>query len=206
LENSEIFATRLKGLRGKVPQGDLGKVLGVSRGSVSFYENEERTPDADFLIKASRHFDVSVDYLLGLSEHKNQKEIDGLLSKVHELDGIDINQKSSLLWSLGFVSERLKHVTDDSLKGDIVSLLAGLLQSYAGMIELPYPEHITEVKPGTVEMSKDTLVSLIKRHSQHHRDAINYLNQLDDVISFIAEEPYMPCIKNKGKGGADSAT
>lgn len=39
--------------------------MGISRGSVSYYENGERTPDIEVLDKVSRYFDVSVEYLLG---------------------------------------------------------------------------------------------------------------------------------------------
>ena len=97
MENSEVFATRLKELRGKITQGRLGEALGVSRGSVSFYENGERTPDADFLIKASRYFNVSTDYLLGLSEFKNQEAIDGLINRLTELDELKTMEKAMSL-------------------------------------------------------------------------------------------------------------
>lgn len=63
------FSSRLKLLRKKknLQQGELAKELGVSRGSISFYENGDRVPDIEFLSKASEYFGVSADWLLGLS-------------------------------------------------------------------------------------------------------------------------------------------
>lgn len=69
--DNKLFAERLRTLRGTTSQGDLAKILGVSRGSISFYENGDRTPDAEFIVAASSHFDVTADYLLGLSDYKS---------------------------------------------------------------------------------------------------------------------------------------
>ena len=48
-------------------QKDLSSQLGLSPKMISFYENNERIPPADILIKLSQIFNVSTDYLLGLS-------------------------------------------------------------------------------------------------------------------------------------------
>lgn len=65
------FAKRLRELRGDMTQAEFAEVIGISRGSVSFYENEERTADIEVLSSISKKFNVSVDYLLGNTEIKN---------------------------------------------------------------------------------------------------------------------------------------
>ncbi len=67
------FSKRLRALREEkgLNQSELAESLGVSRGSVSFYENGDRTPDIDFLYKVSSYFQVSTDYLLGISNAKS---------------------------------------------------------------------------------------------------------------------------------------
>lgn len=62
-----IFATRLRELREekKLSQAQLAEEMHVSRGSISFYENEDRTPDIEFLNNAAEFFNVSADYLIG---------------------------------------------------------------------------------------------------------------------------------------------
>lgn len=52
-------------------QVDLAKILGVTKQSVSNWENENIMPSIDMLIKLAQLFSVSTDYLLGLSEKHN---------------------------------------------------------------------------------------------------------------------------------------
>ena len=84
MEIKKEFAIRLKLLREErnLSQADLADKLGVSRGSISFYENCDRTPDIEFLVKASDFFDVSFNYLLGKSESKSSDvETEGICIK-----------------------------------------------------------------------------------------------------------------------------
>mgnify|MGYP002542054856 CR=1 FL=1 len=68
----KIFAERLRALRedAKLTQAQLGDELGVSRGSISYYENMDRVPDIEFLVKVTDFFDVATDYMLGKSDNK----------------------------------------------------------------------------------------------------------------------------------------
>lgn len=76
MDIKSTFANRLKELRIEegLSQEDLGKEIGVSRGSISYYEKEERVPDVVILAAISKYFNVSTDYLLGLSETKSIDE------------------------------------------------------------------------------------------------------------------------------------
>ena len=38
--------------------------LNISREAISFYENGKRSPDIDMLVKMSKYFGVSIDYLI----------------------------------------------------------------------------------------------------------------------------------------------
>ena len=38
--------------------------LAISREALSHYENGKRSPDLDMLVKLSRYFSVSIDYLI----------------------------------------------------------------------------------------------------------------------------------------------
>ncbi len=48
--------------------------LSISREALSHYENGKRSPDLDMLIKMSRYFNVSVDYLIRGEEFVPQKK------------------------------------------------------------------------------------------------------------------------------------
>ncbi len=68
-----MFGDKIKILRINrgLSQVDLAKILGVTKQSVSNWENENICPSIDMLIKIAQFFSVSTDYLLGLSEKHN---------------------------------------------------------------------------------------------------------------------------------------
>jgi transcriptional regulator with XRE-family HTH domain len=65
------FATRLRELRvmAELSQVELADKLGMSRGSISFYENAERVADIEFLYSCAVFFGIEPRYLLGLSDN-----------------------------------------------------------------------------------------------------------------------------------------
>jgi transcriptional regulator with XRE-family HTH domain len=52
-------------------QGEFADSVGVSRGAMSYYEQESRTPDIAVLRSICEKYNVSADYLLGLIEDEN---------------------------------------------------------------------------------------------------------------------------------------
>ena len=70
--DKQIFANRLKELREKIGlnQKECAEKLNISRGSISFYENGERLPDIETIYNMATFFDVSADYLVGLTDVK----------------------------------------------------------------------------------------------------------------------------------------
>ena len=51
-------------------QVDLAKALGVTKQSISNWENDNIQPSIDMLIRLAHFFSVSTDYLLGLNQRK----------------------------------------------------------------------------------------------------------------------------------------
>lgn len=72
-----MLTTRLKELREKalLSQAALADTIGIAQTSIGNYERGERIPDADVLIKYSQYFNVSTDYLLGLSDIQKPSSI-----------------------------------------------------------------------------------------------------------------------------------
>lgn len=60
-----------------ISQVKLAELLGVTKQSVSNWENDNIQPSIDMLIKLSKIFNVSTDYLLGLTP-TNSINVDGL--------------------------------------------------------------------------------------------------------------------------------
>lgn len=70
------FGDRLKLLRRErlkthgLTQEKLGEFFNVEKGTVSNWENGNRFPSEKILIGLAEHFDVSTDYLLGISDKR----------------------------------------------------------------------------------------------------------------------------------------
>jgi transcriptional regulator with XRE-family HTH domain len=71
-ELRHMFSSRIRKLReGKLNQGEFADSVGVSRGAMSYYEQELRTPDIGVLRAICEKYHVSADYLLGLMPDQN---------------------------------------------------------------------------------------------------------------------------------------
>lgn len=57
-----------------ITQTELGKVLGVTKNSISYYENGKRQLTPDMLVKLADYFGVTIDDILGRSEEEEQPQ------------------------------------------------------------------------------------------------------------------------------------
>ncbi|EJV75613.1 transcriptional regulator [Bacillus mycoides] len=87
-----MFGQRLKELRSKknISATALGKVLGIAQTTISNWENSGAEPNYEMLVKISRFFGVSVDYLIGNDHDSNKNEINRLAKELYE----DLNSVS----------------------------------------------------------------------------------------------------------------
>lgn len=71
------LSERLKRLRAekKESQGDLAELLSISRTSYCKYETDRHEPSVDYLIKLAKHYDVTVDYLIGNTDNRNSPAV-----------------------------------------------------------------------------------------------------------------------------------
>ena len=69
-----MFSQRFKNLRlsRDLSQSSMAKILSVSPSTIGMYEQGRREPDSDTLMKISSFFCVSIDYLLGNEELKDE--------------------------------------------------------------------------------------------------------------------------------------
>jgi len=72
-----IFASRIRKLReGSLNQGEFADSVGISRGAMSYYEQELRTPDIGVLRAICEKYSISADYLLGIIPDPNHSVSD----------------------------------------------------------------------------------------------------------------------------------
>ena len=86
------FSKRLKELRlnNGLTQKELAKAIEVGRTTISEYESGKIVPKQEGLLKLANHFNVSVDYLTGVSNNpatrkQNASDLDALLTTIHHI-------------------------------------------------------------------------------------------------------------------------
>lgn len=87
-----MFPKRLKYLRTKkkISQTEMGELLGISRQAYGKYESGASEPDQKTMIKLSAYFGVTIDYLVGHSNHpklseKEDIEADEYIKELEEM-------------------------------------------------------------------------------------------------------------------------
>lgn len=96
------FGERLKKLRTNrhMTQEELGSIFNppLSQSTVGTYENGKRQPTLENLVLISKHFNVTTDYLLGLTDEitvikdENPRELKEFLNKNNVLfNGSELN-------------------------------------------------------------------------------------------------------------------
>lgn len=95
-------------------QKEFAKTFGVAQNTVSNWENENRTVDAETAVKLANYFQVSVDYLLGNTDHPGTVQaIDAQLEGVEfalfgEVKELSEAQKQDVLHFVQFIKSKKK--------------------------------------------------------------------------------------------------
>ncbi|WP_069650395.1 helix-turn-helix domain-containing protein [Caloranaerobacter ferrireducens] len=125
------FAERLKLLREekKLRQTDLAKILNISRQSISNYENGVRFPNDELLLRRiAEFFDVSIDYLLGVTNIRNyyyENHIDNIEAK-EKSSTYQIDKKTAL--------NNLFYEVDD-LPSDIIEKITAIIKTIKTLVK-----------------------------------------------------------------------
>ena len=115
-----MIGERLKQLRIKngLKQQELANMFGLSSGTISFYESEQRKPDIDFIVAVAKYFDVSTDYLLGLTNATDKENIDITLHKdISKVTGLNDFSLTILEQSLKETNNAAAEVIDTVICG-----------------------------------------------------------------------------------------
>ncbi len=72
MTTGDIFKERITKLRKErgLKRQQVADDLGITRASLEFYEKGKRKPDIEMTARIAKYYNVSADYLLGLSEGK----------------------------------------------------------------------------------------------------------------------------------------
>lgn len=99
-------------------QKDIATYLNVSDRLVGYYESGERMPPPDILEKFADYFDVSVDYLLGRTNIRKQKQsVDSTVSEIKDdIDNLSPESKDDLKRYLELL--KIKDMQERNSNGD----------------------------------------------------------------------------------------
>lgn len=89
-----ILSERIKLLREEqsLNQSQLAEKLDIAVSSISQYESGDRIPSDDIKVRLANFFDVSLDYLMGLSEIRNPYVFFTLNTILKDLTQDEINE------------------------------------------------------------------------------------------------------------------
>lgn len=94
------FSATMSGLRRErhLNQRTVAADLGISQALLSHYETGAREPGLDFVCRACKYYNVSADYLLGLSDSPNgtDRAMEALAALSGELEQLSVRAKQTL--------------------------------------------------------------------------------------------------------------
>ena len=75
-KTTEIFISRLEQVRKEkgLTQTKLASKAGITKSAMSCYIRRKRIPRGDILVSIARALDVSIDYLVGISNVKKETD------------------------------------------------------------------------------------------------------------------------------------
>lgn len=81
------FGERLKQLRNEkgLTLDELKDYLNTTKATLSRYENNKRDPKIDFATKVASYFNVSLDYVLGVTDEKSSKAKHSIVKTKNDL-------------------------------------------------------------------------------------------------------------------------
>ena len=120
VRGNEMIKDRLKELRKekKLTQSQLAKKLEVNQSTIAGIEIGRREPSNELMIKLSNFFNVSLDYLNGLSDSKNEDKEENLVKNllihlydsglIKDINNIDENTTNIIM---GMVKKELELIS-----------------------------------------------------------------------------------------------
>lgn len=106
------FAERLKALRedNDEKQKDIAELLKVSISMISFYESGVHFPrDEKTLLTIANHFDVSMDYLMGMTDIPNYKYVSDIFNDIRCLSEKSAKELADYIEYLKFKEKNQEH-------------------------------------------------------------------------------------------------
>lgn len=175
------FGRRLSGLRTErgLSQEKLAQELGYSKSAISFYELGKRTADIEFLAAAAKYFNVSYDYLLGISENKTTNaELKGICKYTRLSENAieyikSIDEKERYILNLLFETNEMKIIVNSIT---ICAICHCMKISSAGFYKN------CEISGDNTDKSKRTIIEAETNKREYRSQIDYYMREIVDTI------------------------
>ena len=115
--NTEILRSRLREVFGSEPQDIVAKKLNLTQGTVSKILSGNQQPTLETIYHISTAYNVSVDWLLGLSEKRRITKYSGETTYTSVVEAIgDVVNKGATISNEKKDQEAVLHITDPLLR------------------------------------------------------------------------------------------
>jgi transcriptional regulator with XRE-family HTH domain len=109
------FGERLKLLRSekKLTLSKLSKILGTTNTTLCHYENDIRTPNCEFVKDCAIFFNVSADYLLGISSSRGIRDSSNYIRLSFKAEDLNQDSKNLINYLATYLSKYNKYLEGD---------------------------------------------------------------------------------------------
>lgn len=179
MTNTEKFASNLIKLReeNNMTQEQFAKKIGITRQSLSLYEKAERTINIDVLTTITKKFDVSADYLLGLSEVKsvdNDIKVACKYTKLTETSLYNLERINCVPNIKEFRKYSLTDILNRILENINFFILVGEATQYSSHIyRQSLSKYLTPTKESSEEERnecRDELITTLQKYNEFNND------------------------------------
>lgn len=191
------YKKRIELNNGKYTELQFAKDLGLGKDSMHTYLTGKRVPNADSLVRIAKGLNVSVDYLLGLSNKKSIEptEDEKAFARVSELTGLSVEALNVLYRLHGESSIYIEHGADSHIFMNKKSFeLLSYLICYDDFYKLldSMCTYFDFNKENTLDKGLDYYLSAMKKNSIENTFKISDLNTVESLflnnISKILEQ------------------
>jgi Predicted transcriptional regulators len=211
-----MFSIRLKELRDDkmISQKDFAKIIGVAQSTYALYETRKREPALDVLIKIAQYFNVTTDYLLGLSEGATIE---------NEFIYQDTALNNESIFFLKQLKDRPEYskIFNDLINTDLFFTLLDGIYNYSESINDLHSLTIADVlftnekKVGELkkqieeEMSAPVVILNIQKAVYYHKNIVseifnNLLSETYPIENHLTEKPLILSESQEGDGNAET--
>ena len=194
MENS-TFGERIASLRAESgeTQQELADALGVRRETVKFWESGDRQIKAADIVKLAKHFEVSADYILGLSEAMSTDLDVQAVSQYTGLNEASLNTLFRIRTNpdlARILNLLLSACSDNSSSGHVISCAASAYDATSRLDQNLTLYQRGELKPDWTEWCDTFTEARWFRY-----DAIDgFIKILDDITDFQRVKHMWECI------------